>query len=153
MCLAVVVSRWVCTRRVFAAPSLPAPLLSQYFRQTAGECSRHRCNSNIFKCCSLRLEQRRRVMSMLRCSLAFLSRACVPQGVSARVCVCVCVCVCVFVRTQARTHMRQERTTAVTTPHTHLNTRDGCRTRISLWILGSPNQGHSQKVRWECLSH
>jgi hypothetical protein len=115
VCLAVIVSRWVCTRRVFAAPSLPAPLLSQYFRQTAGECSRHRCNSNIFKCCSLRLKQRRRVMSMLRCSLAFLSRACVPQGTSARV--FVSLCVCVRARTSAHTHAPGTHRCSYTTTH------------------------------------
>jgi hypothetical protein len=63
-----------------------------------------------------------------------------------RVSLCVCAC-------GAHTHLCHEHTTAAPQPHKLLNTRDGCRTRISPWILRSPNQGHSQKVRWERLNH
>ena len=61
-----------------------------------------------------------------------------------------CLCVCARV---ARTHLCHEHTTAAPQPHKLLNTRDGCRTRISPWILRSPHQGLSQKVRWERLNH
>jgi hypothetical protein len=101
---------------------------------------------------------------MLRCSLAFLSRARVPQGVSARVCVCVCVyvcvwvggwvgvCVCVCAHTGAHTHASGTHNGSYTTTSvTEYPRRVSNPHLLGCW--GRQIKGIHQTVGWERLGH
>ena len=77
-----------------------APLLSERFSQPAGRWCRHRCNSNIFKCCSLRLKQRQQPIALPAGLVRFVLWARVSQwhrlSAASRLENCPLVFVCVL---------------------------------------------------------